>query len=105
MKWLVVLLLVLLAPSVFAHEPINGVCIAPERPHDDQDDVLWQRFLADIDAFRACINDLKEFHQASSAQHQADARLAVEAWNEFVHTSLNAPQDFPHNPERHPQQP
>ena len=76
----------------------DGICVAPVRPADDQNDVLWQRFLGEIDAFRACVNTQMEWHQNQADWHHAEARVTVERWNTFVRTSLNAPADFPWPP-------
>ncbi|MEM7077374.1 MAG: hypothetical protein AAF513_01985 [Pseudomonadota bacterium] len=78
-----------------AHSPGGVACEAPLRPADDQNDVMWQGFLNGVDAYRDCVNRRKEFHEAAVAEHQASARAAVEGWNQFVRTSLNAPEDFP----------
>ena len=82
-----------------AHEPMTHDCVAPERPADDQDDVLWADFLARIDEFQTCITAVADRHQAASDEHQRAAFAAVDAWNDFVRTSLNAPEDFPWPPE------
>jgi hypothetical protein len=37
-------------------------------------------------------------HEAAARAHQAQARAAVDLWNTFVKTSLNAPEDFPWPP-------
>ncbi len=89
--------LILLACSgwAFAHEPMQHACTAPERPEDDQNDVLWHQFMADIDAFRDCVNANMEWHQAAADKHHQNAQEVVALWNEFVQTSLNAPEDFP----------
>lgn len=79
------------------HRPHH--CEAPVRPIDDQNDVLWQRFLAEIESFQACVNTEMAWHQAAARDHQAKARAVVEIWNQFVTGSLNAPEDFPWPPE------
>ena len=84
---------------VQAHEPMEHACEAPVRPADETNDRLWNAFLDEIDAFRDCVNVAKEQHEHAVRAHQASARHAVEAWNEFVRTSLNAPEDFPWPPE------
>jgi len=103
MKLIVTCLVVLpftLAPLIVrAHEPMTLACTAPVRPADDQDDALWQQFLSEIEAFQDCITAAVDRHQAAAAEHQAAAREAVDAWNRFVRTSLNAPEDFPWPPE------
>ncbi len=88
-----------LSLPAFAHEPMQHDCIAPIRPVDDQDDVLWQTFLAEIDEFQACVNAGTQRHQTASREHQDAARATVDLWNRFVKTSLNAPEDFPWPPE------
>ncbi len=82
-----------------AHQPMQNDCIPPTRPADEQNDVLWQEFLADIDTFQACINANVERHQSATSEHQEAARLTVERWNQFVQQSLNAPEDFPWPPD------
>jgi hypothetical protein len=37
----------------------------------------------------------QERHEAAGRAHQEAARDAVQSWNDFVRTSLNAPGDFP----------
>ncbi len=71
-------------------------CTAPERPAQDVPPATWQAFLDAVDTFRVCTNEAMEHHQAMASEHQDKARAAVERWNQFVKTSLNAPQDFPH---------
>ena len=73
-------------------------CVAPVRPADDQNDELWHRFLTEIDEFQACITAAADRHQAWADEHQQAAFAAVDAWNDFVRTSLNAPEDFPWPP-------
>lgn len=100
-RW--VLLLAWIVPALaLAHPPMTHDCVAPTRPADDQNDVLWSRFLTEIDAFQSCITAEADRHQAAAAAHQAAAQEAVDAWNRFVRSSLNAPEDFPWPPpERH----
>lgn len=78
--------------------PLPG-CIAPERPGEDVPEAVWQRFLADVDAYRACISSYVESNNAASDAHRTAANRATLAWNEFVRTSLNAPEDYPWPPE------
>lgn len=95
-------LLALLLPGSMpglAHDPMRHDCVAPQRPQDDQNDVLWAEFLARIDEFQACVTAAADRHQAASDAHQRAAFAAVDAWNDFVRTSLNAPEDFPWPPE------
>ena len=92
------LLFACVAPA-WGHEPMQHSCSPPIRPVNDQDDVQWQRFLNEIDAFRDCVTGAKDRHEAAVRSHQAAAREAVEAWTEFVRSSLNAPEDFPWPPE------
>jgi hypothetical protein len=77
--------------------PDHG-CVAPSRPVDDQNDVLWQRFLAAVDEFRACISGYAAANQAAAETHRQAANDAVAQWNEFVRTRLNVPEDFPWPP-------
>ena len=88
-----------LAGAALAHEPMAHGCIAPVRPADDQNDRLWARFLEEIDAFQRCVTEAADRHQAAADAHQRAAFEAVDAWNDFVRDSLNAPEDFPWPPE------
>ena len=91
--------LILMTSVAAAHEPMQHVCVAPERPLNESDDVLWQGFVSEIDAFRDCVNDKMEWHQEAANIHEENARQVVNVWNDFVQTSLNAPEDFPWPPE------
>ena len=93
------LLMMLAGAPALAHEPMTHDCITPVRPADDQNDEHWRRFLADIDDFQACITEAADRHQAASEAHIRAAHAAVNDWNDFVHHSLNAPEDFPWPPE------
>ncbi len=95
MRKILAVLLLTGAAMVQAHEPMDHVCTAPERPEDDQNEVLWQQFMTEIDAFRACVNHKMEWHQKAADIHQQNAQEVVALWNDFVQTSLNAPEDFP----------
>ena len=95
MRRILAILLLASSGASLAHEPMAHSCTAPERPEDDQNDVLWQQFMSEIDAFRACVNDKMQWHQSAADAHQQEAREIVDLWNEFVRTSLNAPEDFP----------
>ena len=97
LPWL--LLGLLAAGPAFAHQPMTHDCVTPVRPVDDQNDEHWHRFLAEIDAFQACITAAADRHQAASEAHIRAAHAAVNDWNDFVHNSLNAPEDFPWPPE------
>ncbi len=96
---LTALLLVMVPFPARSHEPMTIDCVAPVRPADDQNDVLWHKFLAGIDAFQTCITEAADRHQAWADEHQRAAFAAVDMWNDFVRTSLNAPEDFPWPPE------
>ena len=102
MRKIVALFLVCLSGLVWsqgAHQIRDHSCTSPARPVNDQDDQLWQRFLNDIDAYRACINREMEWHQSAAQDHQQQAKVVVDEWNEFVRKNLNAPEDFPWPPE------
>ena len=99
MNKLIALVLLSLSGAASAHEPMDHACTSPERPLDDQNDVAWQTFMNEIDNFRDCINDKMAWHQAAADKHNNNARQVVTVWNEFVQTSLNAPEDYPWPPE------
>lgn len=80
---------------VSAHDGIVRECHPPERPENDQDDVAWQAFIKQVETFRHCVSDKMQWHELAAVRHNETARLEVERWNEFVRSSLNAPEDFP----------
>lgn len=86
-----------------AHEtaPAHG-CQAPARPANDQNDVLWQRFLDDVDAFRGCISEYASANHQASQRHRQAANDATAVWNRFVRAELNVPEDYPWPPEERP---
>lgn len=94
------LLMLLLVPLAgLSHSPASAHgCIAPERPADDQNDVLWQRFLDDVDAFRACISGYAEANRQAAEIHGKAANDATLDWNRFVRAELNVPEDYPWPP-------
>ena len=81
--------------------PAHG-CAAPTRPADDQNDVLWQRFLDDVDLFRACISGFAEANHDAAGIHNDAANEATLDWNRFVRAELNVPEDYPWPPEERP---
>lgn len=90
----------IMAGSAAAHTPSPAHhCEGPSRPADDQNDALWQRYLADVDAFRACISDFVDANQAEARAHSEAARQATADWNGFVRSELNVPEDYPWPPE------
>jgi hypothetical protein len=86
------------APAISHTSGPDHGCVAPNRPADDQNDVLWQRFLASVDEFRACISGYAAANHAAAETHRQAATEAVAQWNEFVRTRLNVPEDFPWPP-------
>jgi hypothetical protein len=96
---LLAIVLMLWTPDVYAHEIGDHGCVTPVRPENDQDDVAWHGFLKQIDLFQQCITAYADEQQAASDAHQRAAFAAVDAWNDFVRTSLNAPEDFPWPPD------
>lgn len=87
------------APPAFAHDtaPAHG-CAAPSRPADDQDDVSWQHYLDDVDAFRTCISAFADANRHAAQMHNQAANAATRDWNGFVKRELNVPQDYPWPP-------
>jgi|GEM_PF-1758179 len=96
--FVVVLTSFAISPWVFAHEPMQHTCSAPERPIDDQNDTAWHDFLTATQTFRRCVNDKMEWHQRAARNHQQLATQVVGEWNAFVRTSLNTAEDFPYPP-------
>jgi len=93
------LLVWLSAAGGYAHSPAPAHgCEPPTRPADDQNDSLWQRFLADVDGFRACISDYAQRNHAAAEAHREAANAATLDWNRFVRSDLNVPEDFPWPP-------
>jgi hypothetical protein len=95
----IVLCILTLPMAGLAHLPAPGHdCTAPTRPADDQNDVLWQRFLDDVDGFRACISNYSEANHQAAERHQQAANDATLDWNRFVRAELNVPEDYPWPP-------
>jgi hypothetical protein len=92
--------LFILAPVAAAHTPVpvHG-CASPERPSDDVGEMVWNRFLEDVERYRACISDFVRRNYAASDAHRDAANAATLDWNAFVRDSLNVPADFPWQPE------
>ena len=89
-----------LALAAEAHAPgPEHPCRAPARTADEQNDAHWQGFLESVDGFRRCVSDFVSANQAAAQAHNEAARLAAAAWNGFVRSSLNVPQDFPWPPD------
>jgi len=92
----------LLLPSMLsaAHSPQPAnTCEPPTRPPEDVAEVVWNRFLADVDSYRACISEFVQQNHAASDAHRQAANQATEQWNAYVKSSLNVPEDFPWPPE------
>jgi len=79
--------------------PINHGCEAPIRPADKRNEKVWNHFVDKVDEFRACINAFTIANHAASDLHRERANAATDEWNQFVHDSLNAPEDYPWPPE------
>jgi hypothetical protein len=99
MRFCIVLLLFLPMLAVADRPVPQHGCEAPRRPADDVDEITWNRFLAGVDDYRACISDFVAANHAAADAHRNSANAATEAWNLFVRDSLNAPEDFPWPPE------
>ncbi len=96
---LAVILTAALAPWTHAHDPVpDHGCRAPERPENDQDDVLWQGFLDAVDGYRQCISDFAAANRRAAQAHSRAANQATQAWNAFVRRELNVPEDYPWPP-------
>ncbi len=89
----------LAAPVTAAHAPppAHG-CQAPTRPANDQDDMLWQRFLYGVDTYRACISSYATANRDAATAHNDAANAATLDWNRFVRGNLNVPEDYPWPP-------
>jgi hypothetical protein len=90
---------VLFAQATFAAAvPPPPSCVQPVRPPDKTDAVAWNRFVDQVDAYRSCMNAYITENHAAADRYRAAANAATEAWNAFVHGSLNVPEDFPWPP-------
>jgi hypothetical protein len=85
-------------PGFGAEEPLQPRCIEPVRPPDKTDSVAWNRFVDQVDVYRSCMNAFITENHAAADRHRAAANAATETWNQFVHSSLNVPEDFPWPP-------
>ena len=94
------ILVLAVASGAHAHAPATAHgCVSPSRPADDQNDVSWQRFLDDVDAFRACISEYAAANHRAADVHREAANEATLAWNRFVRAELNVPEDYPWPPQ------
>ncbi|NIP13553.1 MAG: hypothetical protein GWM88_01950 [Pseudomonadales bacterium] len=100
MRLLIAFLFFVLTPAAVAHTPlpVHG-CVSPERPPDDVGEIVWKRFLDDVERYRACISDFVRGNYAASDAHRDAANAATLDWNAFVRDTLNVPEDFPWQPE------
>ena len=84
--------------AVAAAVPASPTCVQPVRPPDKSDSVAWNRFVDQVDAYRSCMNAFIVENHAAADRYRAAANAATEEWNDFVHRSLNVPEDFPWPP-------
>jgi hypothetical protein len=78
---------------------LRPACVQPIRPPDKTDSGRWNAFVDQVDAYRSCMNAFITENHAAADRHRAAANAATDEWNEFVHESLNVPEDFPWPPE------
>ena len=93
----IALALMLLIPALaLAHspQPTHG-CAQPIRPPDKNDSDVWNRFMDQVDVYRACMSSFITENNEAADRHRAAANAATAQWNAFVHESLNVPEDFP----------
>jgi hypothetical protein len=84
-------------PPLPAQVPAHN-CQMPARPADLHDHARWNRFVDDVDAYRACMNAFIEHSRSLARAHQDAAASTAEEWNAFVRSSLNVPEHFPWPP-------
>ncbi len=91
--------MLLIGASAFAHspQPTHG-CAQPVRPPDKNDADVWNRFMDQVDVYRACMSTFIAENNEAADRHRAAANAATVEWNTFVHGSLNVPEDFPWPP-------
>jgi hypothetical protein len=95
---LLLLAAALVVPPGAAAEPLSPPCVQPARPPDKTDTLRWNRFVDQVDAYRSCMNAFITENHAAADRYRAAANAATETWNQFVHNSLNVPEDFPWPP-------
>jgi hypothetical protein len=94
-RWYALVLLCVTMPGHTHPLSPEASCLEPVRPpHTDVD--RWNRFVDEVDAYRACINAFVEQEYAAADAHRAAAERGTERWNSFVRDHLNVPADFPH---------
>ncbi len=81
----------------------EAACNEPSRP-SRSDVEKWNRFVADVDVYRACISTFVDVEYSAADVHRSAAERAAERWNHFVRNNLNVPEDFPHIPRREPRE-
>ncbi len=94
-----IVLATLLAGPAFADDPQpTHTCLQPTRPPDKNDTAVWNHFVDQVDAYRACMSAFIQQNNEAADRHRAAANAATQEWNAFVHSSLNVPEDFPWPP-------
>ena len=86
------------SPGSGADGPLQPDCAQPVRPPDKTDTVVWNHFVDQVGVYRSCMNAFITANHAAADRYRAAANAATEEWNEFVHSSLNVPEDFPWPP-------
>ena len=61
-------------------------CIQPNRPSKFKNDEEVNKYKAQIEVYRKCINDFVEEQNQAIEKHKAAANQAVTEWNFFVNS-------------------
>jgi hypothetical protein len=83
--------------------PLSDTRLQPTRPPNKNDVDVWNHFIDQVDAYRACMSKFIAENNEAAERHRAAANAATEEWNTFVHSSLNVPEDFPWPPPYKPE--
>ena len=63
-------------------------CSKPFKPYSFDDQREYDQFLAEVERYKACIDDFVEEQQDAIRKHQNAAEEAIDDWNNFVRWEL-----------------
>jgi len=81
--------------SMLDNTPVNAdtftpshYCSKPFKPYSFNDQWEYDQFLAEVEDYKACIDDFVEEQNEAIEAHREAAEEAIEEWNSFVRWEL-----------------
>ena len=87
--WLVLVVLVFVAPASGDMFTPRNSCRAPSKPFSFRDERHYESFINDVERYRNCINRFVDEQNEAANRHLEAASSAIEEWNRFVRWELN----------------